>query len=375
MSDEMIIIGEPEDDAFIDGNMALEASDKAAIDLQIATAKQYPRSVSRSLKEALELAIMDEKTAASCFYALPRSGKVIEGPSARLAEIMAYAWGNLRVEADIVATDATHVTAMGTCFDLEKNVAYRVRVKRRITDRRGRRYNDDMIGVTSNAAISIALRNAVFKVIPNSFTQNIYNQARLASIGKAGTLSQKRQKALDLFGKMGVTPEQLYEQLGVDGLQDIGTDHLITLKGLHTALESGETTVEQVFNRSKHSEKTASLNEALSEYRDGGADEAEGSEPAPAAEAVKEGPAKASNPLQEAKILFEMFASVLTEKGVITGIGRAYTDLLSLVDKKYQSKLTTKDFKLGIELLEGIPTDDESDEEQPPPMTDEQLFS
>ena len=215
------------------GLVALEAVDRASIDIQVSTAKKYPRSVDKALKDALTLATLDEETAASCFYVLPRSGKRIEGPSARLAEIMAYSWGNLRADADIVDEDRTHITAMGTCFDLEKNVAIRVRVKRRITDRSGRRYNEDMIGVTSNAAISIALRNAVFKVIPAALTQRIYLAARSASIGDAGTITQKRQRAVEWFGKAGMTEAQLLELLEVRGLDDVGEEELITLPGPH----------------------------------------------------------------------------------------------------------------------------------------------
>jgi len=247
----------------MDSSIALMAIDKAAIDIQIATAKNYPRSVDRSLKDAMTLATLDEDTAAGCFYALPRSGKTIEGPSVRLAEIMAYSWGNLRAEADIVAEDKTTITAMGTCFDLEKNVAVRVRVKRRITDKYGKRYNEDMIGVTSNAAISIALRNAVFKVIPAAFTRRIYLSARKASLGEGGTITQKRQKAMDWFAKLGVKPEQVFEVLGVKGMDDIGEDQLITLRGLVTAIQDGETTVEQVFHPARHSEATGELNEAI----------------------------------------------------------------------------------------------------------------
>lgn len=250
--------------AILDGAGALGAVDRAALDSQVATAKQYPRSVDRSLKEALTLATLDEHTAGSMFYAMPRSGKTIEGPSARLAEVMAYSWGNLRVDADIVAEDKTHVTAMGTCFDLEKNVAVRVRVKRRITDKRGKRYNEDMIGVTSNAAISIALRNAVFKVVPRAFVDRIYSEARRASLGKGGTITQKRQNAIGWFQKLGVTDQQVFDVLGVRGMDDIGEDELITLRGLRTAIQDGETTVEQTFSRSREaSEATSELNEAL----------------------------------------------------------------------------------------------------------------
>lgn len=250
-------------DGLMDAGVALSAVDRAAIDVQVATAKRYPRSVDKALKEALTLATLDEETAASMFYALPRSGKTIEGPSARLAEIMAYSWGNLRVDADIVAEDKTHVTAMGTCFDLEKNVAVRVRVKRRITDKKGKRLNEDMIGVTSNAAISIALRNSVFKVIPAALIRRIYLAARTASLGKGGTITQKRQKALEWFGKLGVQPEQVFQVLDVKGIDDIGEEQLITLRGLRTAIQEGETTVEQAFGREQHSEGTDELNQAL----------------------------------------------------------------------------------------------------------------
>jgi hypothetical protein len=247
----------------LDGNMALTAIDRASIDMQVSTAKQYPRVVSKSIDEALELATYDEDTAAACFYAMPRKGKTIEGPSVRLAEIMAYSWGNLRVETDIVAINGTHVTAMGTAYDCQRNLGFRSRVQRRITDSRGVRYNEDMIGVTSNAAAAIAKRNAVFAVIPGPFVKKVYQAARQASIGKGGTTQQKRQASLDWFGKVGVSEEQVFEMLGVRGIEDIGPDELIKLRGLATAIKDGETTVEAIFTPSRHSEKTDELNEAI----------------------------------------------------------------------------------------------------------------
>jgi len=63
---------------------ALLQIEKATIDTQIATAKQYPRSITKFLREAEEIACLDEETAASCFYRVPRDGKYIEGPSARI---------------------------------------------------------------------------------------------------------------------------------------------------------------------------------------------------------------------------------------------------------------------------------------------------
>lgn len=257
--------------SLVDGAGALMAMDRAAIDVQIATAKRFPRSVDKALKEALTLATRTKEVAGSMFYALPRGKddagrrKIIEGPSTRLAEVMSYSWGNLRAEGDMVTIDREWVTAVGMAIDLERNVAVRIPVKRRITDSKGRRYSEDLIGVTANAAISIALRNAVFKVIPSSYVQEIYQVARKTSLGKGGTIAQKREVALEWFAKIGVKPEQVFEVLGIRGLEDMGEEQLITLRGLMTALHEGEATVEQIFHPSRHSEATRELNEALRE--------------------------------------------------------------------------------------------------------------
>jgi hypothetical protein len=232
---------------YLDGTQALSAITSAEIDQQIATAHRYPRSITQSRLELTTLATMDEEVAASMFYALPRSGKAIEGPSARLAEAAINAWGNMRAEADIASIDDKHITAVATCFDLQKNVAVRVRVKRGITGRDGRRYKDDMIVVTGNAAMSIALRNAIFKVIPFAFIKPAYEAARQASIGQGGTMAQKRQKAFDTFAKMGITPDRVLSRIGLSYADDVGEEELISLRGLLTALRDGDTTVEEAF--------------------------------------------------------------------------------------------------------------------------------
>ena len=220
----------------------------AMVDNQISTAKRYPRSITKFRKEAMSLACLDEETAGECMYAVPRDGKTIEGPSTRLAEILLYSWGNSRAEARVIEEGATHIKSEGTFYDLERNVAIRKVVTRRITKKDGRRYSEDMIATTGNAANSIALRNAVFAGIPKAIWKNIYIQARLASLGKAGTLTQTRQKLIDYFGKMGVVPEKIFALLGVEGLEDIKEDQLITMRGLATAIKDGEASVEETFS-------------------------------------------------------------------------------------------------------------------------------
>jgi hypothetical protein len=195
----------------------------------------------------MEMATLTEDVAESCFYALPRDGKTVEGPSARLAEIVASAWGHMRIEGRVVGEDDRFVTARGTAWDLESNVAIAYEVRRRVTDKQARKFKDDMVGVTANAATSIALRNAVFKVVPSSYWRPIYQECRRVAVGDASTLADRRVKMLAYFQKMGVPEPRVLAQLGVKGVEDITLDHLATLKGLATAIKEGETTVDDAF--------------------------------------------------------------------------------------------------------------------------------
>ena len=100
---------------------------KAEIDTMIATAKAYPRTVSKCIDEAVALATISEEVAASCIYALPRKDKdgnriEIKGETVRLAEIMLSCWGNMHAATRIVEVAEKHITTEGVCWDLEKNV-------------------------------------------------------------------------------------------------------------------------------------------------------------------------------------------------------------------------------------------------------------
>ena len=47
---------------------------RAEIDMQVATARQYPRSINAAINNILTLATLDEETATECIYALKRGG-------------------------------------------------------------------------------------------------------------------------------------------------------------------------------------------------------------------------------------------------------------------------------------------------------------
>ena len=240
---------------------ALAMLNKSEIDMQITTAHRFPRSVTKFQGEATSLVSLTEAVADDCIYSLPRDGKNIEGPSARFAEIMLYCWGNCRAGARIVDEEREFVTAQGIFWDLEKNAAIGFEVKRRITDKHGKRYSPDMIGVTANAASSIAIRNAILKGIPKALWNGMYETARKTIMGDFQTLANRRAAALAAFQKFGIQPERIFEKLAVRGEEDITLEHIVTLRGMLNALKDGDSTPEEMFPAaSQPNERSAAAN-------------------------------------------------------------------------------------------------------------------
>ena len=229
----------------------LQAINRSEVDMQIATAKQYPRHLPTVLNQIATLATLDAETAEDCFYILRRKGEgggnTIEGLSVRMAEIIAGAWGNLRVQTRIIGNDGKTITAQGVCHDLETNVAVSVEVKRRITDRNGRTYSEDMQVVTGNAASAIAFRNAVLKVVPKAVTKRVIADVKQVAMGQALDLETSRQRMVDYFGKLGVTEELLLEYLELKKREEIDKERVFELRALANAIKEGITTVQEAF--------------------------------------------------------------------------------------------------------------------------------
>jgi hypothetical protein len=230
----------------------LQAIDRAEVDIQIATAKKYPRDLKAVLNQIATYATMDKETAEECFYVLRRkdaSGRenMIEGLSVRMAEIIASAWGNLRVATRIIGNDGKTITAQAVCHDLESNLAVSKSVQRRITSRSGQTFSEDMQIVTGNAAASIAFRNAVLAVIPKAVTKKIINETKKVALGQSIDLEQSRQNVIAYYGKLGVKQEQILNYLGVASVDAIDKEKIFELRALRNAIEEGTTTVKETF--------------------------------------------------------------------------------------------------------------------------------
>lgn len=240
----------------------VDAVERANVDSQVATAKQYPRDLTRCINNSIVMATMDYETAQSCGYALPRGGKPITGPSVHLAKLLVSNYGNIRSEAKISKITDKRVISRGTCWDLENNVATAFEVSRSIVGKNGKRFSDDMVTVTGNAASSIAYRNAVFSVIPRAITNKVYQAAQhfiTGDLSDEEKLVARRKKCIDFFkDEYGITEQEVVILCGKQTINQIKADQIALLLGIAQSLKDGDTTVDELMKpyRSEENKKT-----------------------------------------------------------------------------------------------------------------------
>lgn len=220
---------------------------RSEIDGQIATARAYPRDLARYREEARELATMTQEVADDCLYALTISDQVIEGPSVRFAEILASAYGNCRAGARIIEEAHEYVVAQATFHDLETNTQTTFETRRRVIDKRGKRYAPHVVITTCNAACAIALRQAVLRGIPKPLWEDIYQAARRKAVGDIASLPEQRAKALRAFQQYKIDEARILKTLEIASVEQIGAEEIAKLRGLYKAIAEGELAPDAAF--------------------------------------------------------------------------------------------------------------------------------
>lgn len=247
----------------------LDAIEKANVDTQVSTAKQYPRDITRALNNSIVMATIDQQTAQTMGYALPRGGKPITGPSVHLAKLIVSNWGNIRAEAKVVQITESQVVSRGTCWDLENNVATAFEVRRSIKGKNGQRFTDDMITVVGNAANAIAYRNAVFSVIPKAITDKVYQAAQHCITGDLSDdakLLQRRTQCLKFFNdEYGITEAEVVKLCGKQTVNQIRGEEIALLIGIYQSLKDGDTTVDEIMKPIRKEENKSTIANAAIE--------------------------------------------------------------------------------------------------------------
>ncbi|MEM4203194.1 MAG: hypothetical protein QXS54_03900 [Candidatus Methanomethylicaceae archaeon] len=221
------------------------------LDVAITTAKAYPRNIEMVLNEVQTQISIDPNIAKGMWYTFPRGNNIIEGPSMRLAEVFLSCWGNLRVQGRIKEISDTYVIAEAVVFDMERNTAVCKEARRKIINKDGVRFNEDMIQLTAQGAISIAIRNALFTIIPRIFVMRALQYAKEIAFKHPKERTKSVQElfndAVREFSKFKISKEQLLEHLQRSE-DNISNDDIIYLRGIYNAIKDGELKPNDIIN-------------------------------------------------------------------------------------------------------------------------------
>jgi hypothetical protein len=206
------------------------------------------RNPEEVIKAVLKYADSDLHFAIGCIYAIPRGGRVIRGPSVRLAELLRYVWGGIWLEAVDVVEHNDHVVAKVVGVDtVNGNLTCEI-VPERIVHRDGRRYDVDGILNAKRAALAKAKRNVILDLIPANLVSNrivVGLRARLTA--KRREIETEYNEAIaELARKFRRSVDQLQSnlasQLNVQLYEDptknvLSTDFMLTVIEYANALQ------------------------------------------------------------------------------------------------------------------------------------------
>lgn len=237
----------------------MEMATKAEYDVSIATAHRFPRSIGQFFKRAESLATATPEIAASMEYAKPVGGERVKGPSARLAEIVAATYGNLRIQARVISENDNEIVAQGIAHDLETNVAQSTEVAISIRKKNGERYGADQVATMRAAACSKARRNAIFLAVPVALCQPIIAAARKVAAGDAKSLPERRAAQLAWFEKQGVKASAIFAWLGVKGEDDITLEHMADMHAAANSAKEDGVSLAAIFAMPRETDRAADI--------------------------------------------------------------------------------------------------------------------
>ena len=223
---------------------------------RVELARRFPRDIKTFQKKLEAMALSSVEVAQSTFYKLRRKKKdgtvqIIEGPSIRFMELVAPCYQHLRWMGKMVSVEEECVVSQSYCHDMENDLEVGVEVRRPIKTSSGGRYSGDMINVTAMAGVAIAMRNALGKVVPRPLWEPIFLKCKDKAIGGSRPIAQRRQQAIEQFGKMGVSQEEVLAYIEKEKVEQITADDLETLLGTFTAIKDEGVSIDETFGRTK----------------------------------------------------------------------------------------------------------------------------
>ncbi len=232
------VAARPSSNAVADAGMQREI---AEVQAAMVIAKRFPRDPIAATDRILN-ACTRPTLARGALYSYARGGTDVTGPSIRLAEALAQAWGNVQFGVRELEQRNGESTVEAYAWDLETNtrqvkvfqVGHVLHTKsgtRRLTDPR------DIYEMVANQGAR-RLRACILGVIPGDVIEAAVKQCEATLHADADTSPEGIRNLLEAFTPMGVTREQIEARIQrrIDSIQPA---QVAQLRKIYTSLRDG----------------------------------------------------------------------------------------------------------------------------------------
>lgn len=257
----------------------------AEVQAALVIAASRPRNELRARDRLLQ-ACQRVKLASGAVYQYKRGGTAVSGPSIRLAEAAARAWGNMNYGFRELSRRPGESECEAYAWDLETNTKavrqFSVR-HRRDTKSGGYDLTDerDIYEIIANQA-QRRVRAAILEIIPGDIMEDAVDECERTMNANVGNVAEAAAKLVQAFAEMGIPRESVEKRLG-HRIEAIQAAQIIAFRKIYTSIKEGMSVPKDWFD----------LPEVVREAA--GTEEAPAEADAPK-EAVKETPAHRAEP-------------------------------------------------------------------------------
>lgn len=233
------------------------SENRAAHEVQAAyvIAKKFPRDENEAFTKIMK-ACKRPFLAEQSIYAYPKGGKVVEGASIRMAEVLISAWGNCNFGIEEISQANGVSIARAFAIDLETNtrsekifhVPHHIGTKngmKKLTDPR------DIYELVANQGAR-RMRACILAIIPGDITDAALEECKKTLTNGNIPLADRVRKMAVSFEEYGIKIEHLEKRLG-HKLDAVIEAEFVTLKSIYRSLRDGMAKREDFFEMGQES--------------------------------------------------------------------------------------------------------------------------
>lgn len=240
-------------------NSMLSTREAQEVQAAVFMAKRFPRNENEALARILR-ACDRVGLATKAVYSYPKGGSKVSGPSVRLAEAMAQAWGNIQSGVVELEQRDGESTCMAYCWDIETNTreCKIFTVKHQISTKNGMKVLTDPRDIYELVANQGARRKraCILNIIPGDITDEAVARCNKTLQGNnRRPLIDRLREMVDIFQTRYSVPLSSIEKYFGYPLDVFTEQDGMDLAGIYNALRDGVSKREDYFQLPKVSPK------------------------------------------------------------------------------------------------------------------------